>query len=299
MNWAKRLFGVLKLGRQTPAIKRFQGESGENRTRSILLRSPLVAGDEAVADALLSSGDVVPFDMGDDIIVQGDLDDDSVFFLLFGDANVYVNGILRKDVNRSAPVSVGEMAAKDPTQKRSATIRVASDQLVALKVPGPILRNLSQTNQSFRERLWEDIEGRGRQAIAATGVSPKMNRLVWAAISFLVGLFVGAVLWWALSSNGVPLLVSITVSVYIGLSAFGFVLLSDPSFRYFRLGSLCVGALLVNEVLKWNVQGSIIGIEFSYQLSDAKQACQASDFVAPLILAALSAYLFWIDTKVR
>lgn len=299
MNWGKELFGILMLGRQTPAINRFQGEAGQDRTRNILLKSPLVLGDEAIADALLANGEVISFNKGDDIIVQDDLDDDSVFFLLFGDANVYVNGHFRKDVKRSAPASVGEMAAKDPTQKRSATIRVASGQLVALKVAGPILRNLSQRNQYFRELLWEDIEGRGRQAIAASGTSRKMNGLVWAAVSFLVGLFAGAVLWWTLSSNGVPPLVSIAVSAFVGLSAFGFVLLSDPAFRYFRLGSLCVGALLLNEVLKWNVQGSLMGVEFFYQLSDARQACQTSDFLAPLTLAALSAYLFWIDAKVR
>ncbi len=299
MSWKQLLFSVLKHGGQIPAIDRFLGESGQSRARAVLLRCPLVAGDETIVDSLLSVGETQLFRKGEDIIIQDAIDDDSVFFILFGDANVFVDGKLREDIQRSAPVTVGEMATKDPTQKRSATIRVASEQLVAFKVPGSELRKLAKKNDAFRELLLEDIGRRGREAIAATGAARRAGGWRWTVISAIVGFLAGAVMWWVFAINDASFTVCTIVSPVTALTVFVIVLLSDPAFRYFRLGMLCVGALLLNEALKWQVQGTFMGFEFSYELSPATQGCQAMDFIMPLILGALSAYLFWIDTKVR
>ncbi len=122
---------------------------------------------------------------------------------------------------------------------------------------------------------------------------------MWTIISAFAGLSFGAVLWWILAQEGASFAISAIASLLTALAVFVFVLLSNPAFRYFRLGALCVGALLINEALKWQVQGTFWGFDFAYGLSSETQGCQAMGFVAPMVLAALSAYLFWIDSKVR
>lgn len=299
MKWLSRLKLVLRNGGDIPAIARFEGDVGRGKRRAVLLRNPMVGGNETIADTFLEVGELVSFKRGEDVVGQGDVEDDSVYFLLSGAADVFVNGKRRDDIQRIAPVTVGEMSALNPTQKRSATVRAASRQLVALKVAGRTLRKVAEENREFLHRVNEDFAGRGRQAILATGISRRTSGWNWTMVALTAGVLSAIAVWYVLRVDEGPDLVRVALPLVVGLTVFLLTLLADPVYRFFRLGTLCVGSLLINEALQWQIRGSFMGTEFEYQLSSVGNSQLATTLLAPMVLGALAAYLFWIDATKR
>lgn len=111
-------------------IARFEGPEGQRRLIEALKTSVLVEHDEEFAKRLADAGDVISFQPGQPIISQ-DAEDNDVYFLLVGEADVLINN--RHVAVRKARESVGEMALLNPTERRSATI-AARSEVVALKV---------------------------------------------------------------------------------------------------------------------------------------------------------------------
>jgi predicted nucleotide-binding protein len=95
-----------------------------------LKRQPFVGGDAAIAEAMAQQGELVEFNKLDKIIVQ-DAEDTDIYLLLAGTVTIVLKG--NEYVSRVAGQHVGEMAAIEPTLKRSATV-VADEKVVALKV---------------------------------------------------------------------------------------------------------------------------------------------------------------------
>jgi CRP-like cAMP-binding protein len=83
-----------------------------------LKRQEIVAGNAKLVDALIKSGELVEYQKGDKLIVEGGEDND-IYLLLSGSVAVVIKG---NEINsRKAGQHVGEMAAIEPSQKRSAT----------------------------------------------------------------------------------------------------------------------------------------------------------------------------------
>src|SRR3569833_2092952 len=95
-----------------------------------LLEQNVVRGDQSIAEALSSAGELKEFVAGQEIIRQGD-DDRSAFFILAGRGQVVINGY--RLYPREAGFSVGEMSAINPRLRRSATVEAMEDT-VALRV---------------------------------------------------------------------------------------------------------------------------------------------------------------------
>ena len=109
--------------------ERFEGPGGANLI-SALLRQEFVCGSPTIAKRLAAVGTLGEFAVGDKLIVEGGEDDD-LFLLLSGSVAIVIKGL---QVNtRIAGQHVGEMAAIEPSQKRSATV-VAQDTVVALRI---------------------------------------------------------------------------------------------------------------------------------------------------------------------
>ncbi len=104
-------------------MNRFQGREGRQKLIEALLQQEIVAGVRAVAENLADAGEVVQFEAGSTIIEQ-DADDDSVYLLLNGRVDILISGTLVG--SRDAGTIVGEMAATDPTARRSATVTAAT-----------------------------------------------------------------------------------------------------------------------------------------------------------------------------
>jgi len=109
--------------------ERFEGEGRPNLIDA-LRRQEFVGGETALAEAMADQGQLVEFPKGHKIIIQGGEDND-IYLLLSGDASIVIKG--NEYTTRKAGQQVGEMAAIEPSQKRSADV-VAHDTVVALKL---------------------------------------------------------------------------------------------------------------------------------------------------------------------
>jgi predicted nucleotide-binding protein len=110
--------------------ERFEGADGHRLLIDSLLKQDIVEHSEPLASVLATTGELVTFAVGNDVVVQGAPDND-VYFLLAGEGNVLVHD--RFVGSRAEGTCIGEMAAIDPAAPRSATIR-AKSEIVALKV---------------------------------------------------------------------------------------------------------------------------------------------------------------------
>jgi CRP/FNR family transcriptional regulator, cyclic AMP receptor protein len=96
----------------------------------VLCFAKFVAGNANLANALVERGEIVEFHKTHEIVREGGEDDD-IYLLISGSVAVVIK---ENHVNtRLAGQHVGEMAAIEPAQKRSATI-VALETVVALKL---------------------------------------------------------------------------------------------------------------------------------------------------------------------
>lgn len=109
--------------------EKFEG-AGEPNLIDALSRQEFANGDKEIAAALKKRGELLEFKNGT-VIIKQDGEDDDIYLLVSGSVAVVVNG---NNINiRKAGEHVGEMAAIEPAQKRSADI-VALDTVVAVKI---------------------------------------------------------------------------------------------------------------------------------------------------------------------
>jgi CRP/FNR family transcriptional regulator, cyclic AMP receptor protein len=110
---------------------RFEGK-GRPHLIDALKRQELIGGNESLADIFATAGTLEEYQKGDAIISEGGHDND-VYLLLAGSVAVVVKG--NNIAARKAGQTIGEMAAIEPSQPRSAS-NLALETVVALKVPG-------------------------------------------------------------------------------------------------------------------------------------------------------------------
>ncbi len=110
--------------------ERFEG-AGRSLLVDALRRQEFTGGSVEIAAALADAGTLEEYRPGDKLITQGGSDND-VYLLVMGVVALIINGA--EHYSRKAGQHVGEMAAIEPMQPRSATV-LASETTVALKVP--------------------------------------------------------------------------------------------------------------------------------------------------------------------
>ena len=101
-------------------IEKLKGEQGRRLRVELLKRQRMVAGNEQLAERLADIAVPMELQAGDTIIEQG-AEDNDLYFILHGACDIIINH--KKIRSRVAGDSVGEMAAVEPLQKRSATVR--------------------------------------------------------------------------------------------------------------------------------------------------------------------------------
>ena len=120
--------------------ERFEGP-GRPHLIECLKRQEFVAGDTSIAEAIAGSAEPLEFQKGDKIIVQ-DGEDNDIYFLIAGTASIVIKGLDYRVRKPGEPV--GEMAAIEPTQRRSADV-VARETVVAVKLPNAAFMELGKT----------------------------------------------------------------------------------------------------------------------------------------------------------
>ncbi len=120
-------------------IDRFTGDKGQQLRIEAFTSQKLVVGNRALAEELARRAEMMPVHAGDTLIEQN-ADDTDIFFIFSGTFDVIVNG--RRIARRGPNDHVGEMAAIQPTQKRSATLIAVEDAIVA-KFPEELFTDIA------------------------------------------------------------------------------------------------------------------------------------------------------------
>jgi predicted nucleotide-binding protein len=122
----------------------------------MLKEQKVVGGNEALADEVASLGELREID-ANGVLIEQNGEDTDVYLILAGSFTVLVNG--KKVATRGATDHVGEMAALQPSQRRSATV-VAAEAGVVLKLTEPQLSELGQKHPGIYRTFAKELARR-------------------------------------------------------------------------------------------------------------------------------------------
>jgi CRP/FNR family cyclic AMP-dependent transcriptional regulator len=109
-------------------LNRFEGDAGRRLRLDALANQKLVAGNRALAEKVDAKAQLMLVKKGA-VLIEQDASDNDVYLILAGAFDISVNGrVIRRRVPND---HVGEMAAVEPTQRRSATATAVEDSVVA------------------------------------------------------------------------------------------------------------------------------------------------------------------------
>jgi len=136
--------------------ERFKGEAGQRLLVEALQAQKMVAGNLDLAKELADLAQPMHIKAGDTIILQDAYDND-IYFIIIGKFRVVING--RVTGHRGINDQVGEMAAIEPTQARSATI-VADEDSVVCRLSEPQLAELAKRYPDIWRYLAKELSRR-------------------------------------------------------------------------------------------------------------------------------------------
>jgi predicted nucleotide-binding protein len=146
-------------------LGRFLGERGRRLRVEALARQKLVASNHDLAEELADRVEVFSIPAGETLITQGDTDN-SIFFVLSGTFDVIVNG--RRIAGRGPNEHVGEMAAIQPAQRRSANV-VAAEQAVVARLTEEAFTDLGNRYPQIFRYIAQELASRLLQRNALAG----------------------------------------------------------------------------------------------------------------------------------
>ena len=109
-------------------LERLSGDKGKRLRIEAFADQKIVSGNRALAQELSELADLMEFKKGASAVEQGASDND-LYFILAGSFSVIVNG---REVQRRGPGDTfGEMAAIEPSLRRSASVLALEDSVAA------------------------------------------------------------------------------------------------------------------------------------------------------------------------
>jgi CRP/FNR family transcriptional regulator, cyclic AMP receptor protein len=156
---------------------RFRGPDGARRLRDLLKRQALTESKVDVVEQLALASTVEAYD-SDETIIEQDGTDTDIFFILSGAVTVSPND--RPDTTRSAGTHVGEMAAIDPSARRSARV-YAREPTVVARVSEPALTSVANAHPFIWRHLAREMCDRLRQRVAKVPARKSKPRLFIAS----------------------------------------------------------------------------------------------------------------------
>lgn len=156
-------------------IERFQGQRGNEMLVEALRNQKIVCGSIGLAEEIAVAGELIEIRQGTAIINQGAEDNDT-YLIIAGAFDIVVNG---RTINRRFPGDhVGEMAAIQPIQRRSATV-VASEISVVSKLTEPQLTDLGRKYPEIWRYIAKELARRLEQRNAlVTTVHEKIRLFI-------------------------------------------------------------------------------------------------------------------------
>jgi len=145
---------------------RFEGADGRRTLVEALRDQKIVAGNDALASKIADIAELREVPAGAAIIEQGGADND-VYLIVTGAFDVLVKG--RRIARRFANDHIGEMAAIQPTQRRSATV-LAIELSVVCKLTEPQLSGLAREHPDIWRYFAKELARRldQRNALVTT-----------------------------------------------------------------------------------------------------------------------------------
>jgi CRP/FNR family transcriptional regulator, cyclic AMP receptor protein len=137
-------------------LDQFTGETGRSFRIEALAAQRLVSGNRALAEELADRVEILTVSAGQTLISQGANDSD-IYFVLAGTFDVVVND--RRVAGRAPGEHVGEMAAVQPAQRRSATVTAVEDAIVA-KLSAGALSNLGSRHPQIYRLIAQELASR-------------------------------------------------------------------------------------------------------------------------------------------
>lgn len=250
MSWSQRLVHAFGLKKKADPLVNFRGDGAEDRIQNTLMQNPAVGGDAKIVAEIISAGELVGFHQGDKIIEQGS-DDDDVYFLLAGEADVLVDG--RKRTYRGAPNQIGEMAAIEPGKARSATIQVRSETVCAWRISGGKFREVWSEQVEFKGRLQVEMASRHREQLAAGQIVKENMSLLWFGVSVGAAIIVASIVWLAIASGDWTVAARTVSTGCAAIGTFLFVLLQNPAYIWRRSFSVLLWCFVGKSVLDTSI----------------------------------------------
>lgn len=109
-------------------IERFIGDTGKALLVEAITEQKIIVGNADLAEEIATVGNLRQLAAGDVLITQGESDND-VYLILTGSFSIQVNG--KRIATRGPKDHVGEMAAIQPSQPRSATVIALETSVVS------------------------------------------------------------------------------------------------------------------------------------------------------------------------
>ncbi len=130
-------------------LTRFAGQDRRRFVIDALKDQSVVGGSDNLAEAICDNAEVIGYSSGA-VLIEESAPDNDIFFILSGAVSIRVGG--REVAVRSTGQHLGEMAAVDPGQPRSATA-VTEGEVVVARVSASAFIDLADANP----RLWRNI----------------------------------------------------------------------------------------------------------------------------------------------
>lgn len=158
--------------------ERFAGPSGRSKVVEALLGHEVVGQDRALAARLATLGRCVDIASGD-VLCEQDDETDAVFLIISGTVAVKVNG--HRVMMRGKGETIGELAAIDPSARRSATV-VASGQVSALRLTAGKFIEAGQGDAGFWRNLAK-VVGRKLRERERYHLAPNVTPMIFLGSS--------------------------------------------------------------------------------------------------------------------
>jgi predicted nucleotide-binding protein len=135
--------------------EKFEG-SGAAHLVDAVRRLELIDGSAEIAADVIKAGTLLEF-KPNEYVVRQNADDDDVYLLIAGIVSIVVNG--NTITTRRAGQHVGEMAAIEPAQKRSADV-VTTEPVIALKLSSGDFRRICEQHPKMWLHLAKELARR-------------------------------------------------------------------------------------------------------------------------------------------
>jgi CRP/FNR family transcriptional regulator, cyclic AMP receptor protein len=137
-------------------LQRFEGKRGRRLRVDTLCAQKIVGGNVELAEELADRTTLRALDKGDTLIEQGATDNE-LFFVISGVLDVLVNG--RRVAKRGQTDHVGEMAAVQPAQTRSASV-IAAEPAVVAQLAEPDFADIANRHPQLYRYIAQELARR-------------------------------------------------------------------------------------------------------------------------------------------